>query len=206
MEVWSADNIAINLYYFVLFFIPGFIIIKLKDLIFEVSERDFSKSVYDAIAYSAIHYAVFGYLVYLLVNSNLSQNNPFWFWIWAVFLVIILPAIWPTLFYISIKFHRASNIHFRKRPWEIIFHEKVCYWTIVTLKNGSRVGGKYDINSLAASNRDGNELYLEQVWKISETGQFLKPIDYSEGILILKDEISSIEFFGSKEANIDNLS
>ena len=49
---------------FLIFFIPGFITLKVYDLLIPGEPRDFSKSLFDAIAYSSLNFRIF------LVDSN----------------------------------------------------------------------------------------------------------------------------------------
>jgi hypothetical protein len=36
---------------------------------------------------------------------------------------------------------------------------------------------------------------LEAVWVLDEQGRFLRPVERSRGIIIMKDEIRAVEFF-----------
>lgn len=41
------------------FFVPGFLMIRIYDLLVPTERRDFSKSVFDAVAYSAVNFVAF---------------------------------------------------------------------------------------------------------------------------------------------------
>lgn len=47
-----------SLLLFLIFFIPGFVSFKIYDLLVPGERRDFSKSAFDAIAYSALNFAI----------------------------------------------------------------------------------------------------------------------------------------------------
>ena len=57
------------------------------------------------------------------------------------------------------------------------------------------IGGVYDENSFASSFPVDEQIYLEEVWKLSEDGIFLEQIKRSSGIIIMRDEILSVELF-----------
>ena len=57
------------------------------------------------------------------------------------------------------------------------------------------IGGIYDTNSFASACPEEEQIYLEKVWKLDHGGKFKEPIDRSQGMIILKDEILSIELF-----------
>jgi len=48
MDIWNADKLAL----FIVFFVPGFISMKVYDLLVPGETRDASKSLLDAISYS----------------------------------------------------------------------------------------------------------------------------------------------------------
>ena len=63
------------------------------------------------------------------------------------------------------------------------------------MKNGTRIGGRFDNNSFASSSPSKEQIYIEEVWNIDEDGKFIKPIERSKGFLILGEEILGLEFF-----------
>lgn len=65
-------------------------------------------------------------------------------------------------------------------------------WTLVTLKDGSKVAGWFGSNSLASSGE--RDLYLEQVYRLSEDEPW-QPVPGNSGIWIRGDEICYIEFW-----------
>ena len=54
MDIWEIDKALL----FVVLFIPGFISIKVYELLIASEKRDFSTSIAEAIAYSAINFAI----------------------------------------------------------------------------------------------------------------------------------------------------
>jgi hypothetical protein len=53
MDIWNVDKITLV----VVFFLPGFISMKVYDLMAPGERRDFSKSLFEAISYSTLNFA-----------------------------------------------------------------------------------------------------------------------------------------------------
>jgi len=159
--------------------------------------RDFSKSFFDAIAYSALNFAAFAWLLNLIFADGFSTNYPISFYMLLTFLLFIAPILWPIIFLNirKIPFIAKYTIHPIEKPWDFVFQKKEAYWIIVHLKNGLRVAGRYDENSFTSSSPSKEQIYLEQVWEIDEDGKFLEPIERSKGFLILGEEILGLEFY-----------
>ena len=85
--------------------------------------------------------------------------------------------------------------HPTKRPWDYVFAQRKPYWAIVTLKDGTKIAGRYDSCSFASSAPAGEQIYLEENWVINADGGFERPREDTAGILVLSSEIVSVEFF-----------
>ena len=64
MDIWSAGKLAL----FLIFFLPGFISMKIYDLLVPGEPRDFTKSLLEAISYSTLNFAA---LFWLLTGQSL---------------------------------------------------------------------------------------------------------------------------------------
>lgn len=195
MEIWTADKILL----FFIFFIPGFISTQIFEFIIPSDKRDFSKTFLQIIAYSALNYSALSWLIYIVVKYNYYLNTIV---IIPTILIVffIMPILWPFIIKKAFSFQIFADtfIHPIAKPWDYYFAKRESCWVIVHLKNGTSIGGIYDENSFASSYPAKEQIYLEQVWEIDDEGVFLKPVDRSKGIIILGDDISSIEFFTTK--------
>ena len=54
-------------------------------------------------------------------------------------------------------------------------------------------------SSFVSSFPNVEDIYLEQVWKVNENGEFQDMIENTNGLWICKDNFSYIEFFQGKE-------
>lgn len=181
---------------FMLFFMPGFISIKIYDMLVPNESRDFSKAIYEVVAYSALNLAAFSWVIYIMARYDFYVTHPFWYALILFLMIFIFPIIWPFLLLrvSSCKCIAKYIIHPIKKPWDYMFGKKEPFWIIVTLKDGRRIGGKYDSNSFASSYPAEEQIFIEEVWELDEKGAFKKAIESSKGILIWGRDVLALEF------------
>jgi hypothetical protein len=119
---------------------------------------------------------------------------------------LFFPAVWPFAYlvtknYLKDELRSITNLTERPvpQPWDCKFGENKACWIIVYLKDGTSIGGWYGKNSYCSSSPSKEQIYLEEVYEVDEDGVFgADSVRGTEGILILGDEISAIEFFKSE--------
>lgn len=193
MDIWELDKLIL----FLTFFIPGFVSIKIYDLLVAGQRRDFSKSVFEVIAFSAINFALFFWLIDIIIQPGFKESNPFYFYSSIVLLFIVLPSIWPFL-YIKLynwKWFAKHIIDPHPTAWDYQFSKGKTYWVIVHLKDKRKIGGLFGLDSYASNYPNKQQIYLQEVWEIDDDGIFKNKINQTKGILILDSEIIAIEFF-----------
>ncbi len=180
---------------FLIFFIPGFISLKVYDLLVPGERRDFSKSLFDAVAYSSLNFVALLWLIGIVRSGSL----PPWLWYATMFVLLIgMPAAWPVLF---LRMRRQPWIARRiaspyARVWDDFFANRTPYWVIIHLKDQRRIGGLYRGKSFASHSPAPPEIYLEEVWMLDENGGFTDSrVDSTAGVLIMGTEILALEFF-----------
>lgn len=195
MDIWQTDKLLL----FLIFFIPGFISIKIYDLLIAGQRRDFSKSISEVIGYSALNFAALSWLIILIHSNNFYKNYLFWYFILIFLILFICPICWPILFIklSSWSFFAKYIINPIAKPWDFVFSQKRVYWIIVHLKDGRNIGGIYGKQSCVSTYPEDEQIYLEKMWRLDENGKFVEPISKSAGMIILKDMILSIELFSS---------
>lgn len=193
MDIWQADKMVL----FLVLFIPGFISIKVYDLLIPSARRDFSKSLIEVIGYSSLNFAALSWLIILIHSGDFYAHHKACYFTLLFFVMFIAPALWPVLFLKLSSWRPIAKhvIHPIDKPWDYVFAKKEVFWVIVHLKDGRRIGGRFDTDSFASSYPAEEQIYLEEVWKLDEGGRFVEPIERSRGILILGKEILSVEFF-----------
>lgn len=81
----------------------------------------------------------------------------------------------------------------RATAWDEVFYRLGEHLVLVTLKDGSRVGGYWYVGSFAGSHPHKNDLYLQRQYDLGDGGAFLRPSDPARGCWIAGDEIRTLE-------------
>lgn len=179
--------------FFGLFFLPGFICIKVYSFFMATERFDFSKSWQEVVAYSTI----FSGITYLLYSFPKLECIVWLDNIIPIVGLFIIPAISPHLI---IKLQQTQWFHDnmilpQPTAWDYIFGKREAYWVIVHLKSGIKIGGKYDCSSYTSSYPYTHDIYIEELWGVDDDGKFLHPIEQSKGMWIAGEEILGVEFF-----------
>ena len=196
MDIWESNK----LFLFIAFVIPGFISIKVYNLLFPTEQKSSGEQLIDAIAYSSINYAILLLPIYEIEIHGVRETYPTLYILFYVIVLFIAPVLWSLL----IKTSRTSKLlqrimpHPTEKPWDYVFGKRKPYWVIVTLKDGKQFAGRYDSNSFSSSAPAAEQLYLEETWVLNSDGGLERPRAETAGILILSSEITTVEFFNLK--------
>ena len=193
MDIFAIDKLRLLF----IFFVPGFISMKVYSLMVAAERRDFSKDLLEAVAYSAVNFAALSWLILIMNTGQFYSEHKGWYYVLTVAIMFVVPMFWPFLFLkvASLPFVAKHIVHPIPKPWDYVFGKKEAYWIIVHLKNGRRIGGLYDTRSFASSYPAKEQIYLQQVWELDKKGAFVKAIDRSKGVIITGDDILAVEFF-----------
>ena len=160
--------------------------------------RDFSKSLLEAVSYSILNFAALFWLIALVQRDDFYGSHFILYSLSVAIIMIGAPACWPLLFlrlssWRPIARHLVNPI---RKPWDYVFGKREPFWIIVHLQNGQRIGGRFGVASFASSDPADEQIYLEEAWVLDESGRFVSPVERSRGIIIMKQEIRAVEFFG----------
>lgn len=72
------------------------------------------------------------------------------------------------------------------------------------IKEWEKYGGFYGYNSFASGSPEPEQLYLEKHWELDDNGDFDHELADTLGIIILTNEIESVEFIEVKQPIISN--
>jgi len=196
--IWEADDIIL----FIAFMIPGFISIKVYELLFPTQAINYGEKVIDALAYSCINYALLLWPIIAVEQSTLRQSWPNSYALFYLFVLFIAPALWVLAWkWIRERdYFQAMVPHPTQKPWDFVFGQRKTYWIVVTLKDGKKIAGMYGVNSFASSAPAEEQLYMEQEWILNDEGGFERPAEQTAGVIILASEIVSVEFMHSGES------
>jgi hypothetical protein len=122
MDIWQSDKLAI----FLVMFVPGFISLKVWDLLVPSERRDFSKSIVEAVAFSAINFALLFWLVEYLSTPNLAQSSRKVYLAANFFLFFAFPAFWPVavLWLMKRPFFARHVVNPIQKPWDYVFSKR----------------------------------------------------------------------------------
>lgn len=145
MDILSLNQSII----FIIFFIPGFVSIKVYDLLIANEPRDFSKSVLEVVTYSSINLALLSWLIWLISRGDFYIRHPLCFGVLCFIILFVFPVIWPLVYVRLLEWPslRKHIIHPIKRPWDWFFSQNKSVWVIIRLTDGTKIG-VYFLNNL----------------------------------------------------------
>lgn len=190
MDIWDTDKLAL----FLMFVLPGFVSLRVWDLLVPGERRGLDNSLIEVVSYSALNFAALSWLITPLLNGSLGSLASY---VSVALILVVFPATWPFLW----KWLRTREwitrftVHPVSRPWDYVFSKREPAWIIVHLKNGSVVGGRYDNQSFASSWPASEQIFLEELWVLNAKRAFVSPVERSRGAIVLSSEILAIEFF-----------
>lgn len=186
---------------FVLFIMPGFISMKIYNIFYPSADRDTSKVLVDVVSYSCINYAFLIVPIYAIETDDVYHASPFLYYLFYFFVLIVLPVTLPLLllWLRHRAFIRKYLPHPTSKAWDYFFSTNQRCWVVVTLKGGKKYGGLYSYNSFASGSPGPEQLYLEQHWALDENGDLDHELRDTLGIVILTNEIESVEFIKVNE-------
>ncbi|WP_423812715.1 DUF6338 family protein [Pseudomonas peradeniyensis] len=192
MDIWEASKLAL----FIWFVVPGFISIKVYQLIVPASYRSTSELLIDAVSYSCINFALMSWAVVYVEGSGLFSAHRWMYYAFYFFVLFVSPVLIVLLW----KKIRTSDRfqwtmpHPTLKPWDFVFSNRSHYWVHVHLVDGGSVSGLYSSRSFASSAPATDQIYLEQVWVLNEDGGFDRMVEGSAGAIISGDRIKYVEF------------
>jgi hypothetical protein len=152
---------------------------------------------------SALIFASCSWLIYLVQYNILFDPRSLWKAL-AWFVIIFL---WPTgIALVHARIIQQDGLGglyrcLRLRPinpvptgWDWIFGKLRPYFVIVTLNDGTQIPGYFGPSSLASSDPDHKDIFLEKVYTIPEGGGDWVEVERSAGIHIDGAQIAYIEF------------
>ena len=192
MNIFEIDKLII----FILFVIPGFLCIKVYELLNPGTEKESPKQIIEAVAFSSINYTILAVPIYYMEKHYASKFDIWYFAFYIIVLFIfpiVIAIVWDGLRKSEFVLKKAP--HPTRRPWDFVFSQRKWYWMLVTLKDGRKIGGKYADKSFTSSHSSTVSIYLEECWHVDEKDTFESKRSNSEGILVTSNEIETVELF-----------
>lgn len=195
-----------KLFLFVLFIMPGFISMRVYRLFHPSADSDTSKVLIDVVSYSCINFSILLILIYLIEINNVFISHPVLYYLFYIFVLIIVPVLLPIILLKIRSCEKVKQVlpHPIGRSWDYFFSTRQCCWVLVTLKNGKKYGGYYGSQSFASNSPEPEQIYLEKHWALDDDGDFDHELTDTLGIIILTNEIESVEFIKVKTLEPNN--
>ena len=194
MDIFNIDKLSL----FVIFFIPGFISIRVWSLIVPSESKKSSDYLLEAISYSCLNFAIIGWSIKLIYNAEFTKKYQIFVYLYTIVILLILPVIYPLIlnFLLKSKFVNRYFLNPVGKSWDHFFGLRQSCYIIIHTKDKKLVGGLYSNKSYASSYPFSEDIYIQEVWQIDGSGRFINKIPDTKGLWISKENISYIEFFG----------
>lgn len=202
-DIWSIDKLTL----FVAFFIPGFIATQVYGLFVGVEDTEFTKRLPAVIGYSAIHYAMTGWLLFA-VPEGLWRSAT------AYLIVLVLPAFWTPVILMVRDRRKWRNVFFTKKwvpnvrstfdsiltpdatPWDRVL-DNGGRFVRLRMKSGLYLGGYLGKGSTISTHPYERQLFIANAYTMSDDGKFLKAIPRT-GLLVQGEDVEAIETIESE--------
>jgi hypothetical protein len=186
------------------FIVPGFVAIKVYDLLIPTERRDFGAALIEVISYSLFNWALFAWLL-----SAHNVANPAVLEFGSGFLRFVYIAITPAALALLAYYLRSTRwvrgflrgLHLTAvspmpTAWDEFFSRPEACYIVFHLKSKDLVGAKFDTQSFATSWPGPQEVYVEELWLLDpNTRQFLRPIANTKGAILKLDDCDYMELF-----------
>lgn len=188
---------ATSLQLILVFFVPGFISMKVYDLLVPSERRDFSKSVLEAVSFSCINFGILYWTILAIHRGALYAERPGLYYMALIAILFLAPILWPVVYLriLDLPLVKRRTIQPFPKPWDYVFSNRESYWVILHLRDGRRIGGRFDTRSFASSYPADEQIYLEEVWQLDSDGKFLKKVDRTQGVIVTSADFQAIELF-----------
>src|SRR5258708_15745101 len=79
-------------------------------------------------------------------------------------------------------------------PWDYFFDKQgMACFVLIHFKSGGKIGGFYGVKSYTSEYPEPQQIYLQELWKITAEGRFVEKVPGTLGAIIRFDECSMIE-------------
>lgn len=146
---------------------------------------------------------------WLLPVATRAIEDRLWAWEPIIGGFVIL-FIAPVVLALGVEFLRRSSIvrgGLRKvttidptpRAWDFAFQEEGPFFIRLKLRDGERIAGVFGENSFASAYPEPTDLFLEEAWRVDETGAFIERVPGTAGMVVPQDSIEVLELLQPQE-------
>jgi hypothetical protein len=197
----SIDVVIYSAY----FLVPGYIISEvIRHFMPDHDVNDFEKTI-RCLGYSILELALWYWLFSIITNKY--ENNTYKYWLFLILTVLVTSFVTgiavgiirqSQLLRRGLRFFDIHMDHPVPTGWDYKFSEtKTAKWLCICLDNDTFIRGKFGVKSLASSEHNNHDIYLEEVYRKEEDGTWKKE-DRTDGIWISSGSIKWINFYKEK--------
>lgn len=186
---------------------PGFVFIRVIDTLHPGRRATMGHQIIDVVFWSVAILAVWFLPALLLFRFGPGLS----YGLYPLLLfVLVVGGIFLTPMLLAYIFHRLElrgtlkNLGDTPSPtpsdW-VFSHEAGKHFCVrFHRKEGEDLGGYFGENSFATSSPKGQEIYVEQVWRLDEDGRFIEPVEETQGAIVNREDCTLIEFVERPQA------
>jgi Family of unknown function (DUF6338) len=200
----ESPEVVVLLLYLV---VPGFVFVRVYDLLAPGERRSLGGAIIDTLGTSFIFMMFWFWPFAALYDYRDSLGSGLRYLILSV-LTVLAAFVTPVL--LAYVVHRLRRSRFltgstsepspTSRDWFFSAKAENCYVRF-HLKTGETLGGYYGDNSFAASLPHGEEIYVEEVWRLDEDGRFAEQVEGTKGAFVSREDCTLMEFLEGGEAS-----
>ena len=83
--------------------------------------------------------------------------------------------------------------------WDFFFSKQfMACFVLIHFKSGGKIGGFYGVKSYTSEYPEPQQIYLQELWKITAEGRFVEKVPGTLGAIIRFDECSMIEIISAE--------
>ena len=131
------------------------------------------------------------------------NHNTFWYWLTLSVAILVTSIISGILVGMIRKINligkvakklKIQIVHPVPTAWEYKFsNQKDSCWLIVALNDGKYYRGLFSCNSLASSDMDYKDIYIEEIYVLDDKCNWMR-VERTNGVWISAEQIKYIEF------------
>lgn len=193
-----------NVYFVVSVLVPGFIYSSVISAFVPLRALNEKESVLlRYLTATAFNYAICSPLIYLLVVGHIFATHPIkqalcWFFIIFIAPIVlgivrskIIQRDWLGWLYRRLGLRAISPI---PTGWDWIFGTTDPCFVLITLTDGTEIAGYFGKLSMASSDPERKDIYIELVYTVPDDGGPWSPVKDSLGMHVDGSQIAYIEF------------
>ena len=181
-----------SLPYLIVFVLPGYLSWSVWRVLFPIRTTRVADSLIAIIMAGLVNSFLVGWVIpeVRVLDSLFGQVAAF------AGVYLVAPDLWPLIIraLLQIPFVKQRIVHPIPKAWDYFFGLHVPCFVLARLKNGALLGGVMGSRSFASSYPSDEDLYLEQLWSVTDQGQFLSPVPDTKGALISRSDCEYIQF------------